>query len=87
MFRTFVIAVLSAPFFFVTGAYSQENTGVIRIISAEKPDFIRTKTTEHLTVADQQWCSGENPCNCRAGSSGYCTTVKECAEIGGECVK
>jgi hypothetical protein len=30
-------------------------------------------------------CSGDNPCNCRAGSSGYCTTAKECAEVGGSC--
>ncbi|KAG1291645.1 hypothetical protein G6F63_016957 [Rhizopus arrhizus] len=30
-------------------------------------------------------CPSDLPCNCRSGSYGYCTTEKECKEVGGTC--
>lgn len=32
-----------------------------------------------------QSCSGSNSCCCSAGSYGYCTTAKECADINATC--
>ena len=87
MFRLFVIviALFSAPFFFVNVAVSQETRSAVKIIIPDKPDFTKSKKTDRMVIAEQQWCSGANPCNCRAGGYGYCTTAKECAEIGGQC--
>ncbi|URR11155.1 hypothetical protein LT980_14500 [Citrobacter portucalensis] len=83
--------LLILPCLIVFNVYSQvdKSDSIIMQLKAENSLLVKAMTPEQLKILKQPkellMCSGSTPCNCRAGSYGYCTTAKECAEVGGTC--
>ncbi|ENG4133537.1 hypothetical protein ABT208_000517 [Escherichia coli] len=92
MFRKLITALVVAFALSHVGvalAESTASTDFVKQLKAENSILIKALTPEQLKSLQQppelMMCGGSTPCNCRAGSYGYCTTAKECAEVGGTC--